>query len=165
VAKPKDAAKAAAKGSPDRLWMPRTMCALLCGVAPSAFDFSIKPRIEMKNIRVDNNSTYYYAPAVVVAYNEWQTSKAVPKKETPTNEADNRRKLAAAEREELELLKEKEKVVSVEDWESRIAGEFWRTLEAHGRTVKRAFGNEGIRYFNDLLDELRRVLNVEKEPG
>jgi hypothetical protein len=160
--KPKDAAAASAKSSKDQLWIPRILCALLLKQSPSVFDFSIKPRIGGKDVKSENNATYYYAPAVVTAYNEWKEEKSGSKKNSDAEDDATRRiKIAKAEREELETLEAKKRVVSVEDWEDRTS-ELWTAIDNLGKKMKRHFGNEGVLQFNDFLDEVQRVLNDEK---
>lgn len=167
MARPKDAAKSARRNSSEALWLPRPQSALLIRISPSSFDINIKPRIEKQYQKVEDNVTYWHAPAVVEAYMQYRSEKSgnkgvTPKEQPEVDEDVKRKRKFAADREELEFRKELMTVVSTEDWEHRLSGRFWNIVEAHGKQIKRAFANPGILLFNDFLDELKRELAGDK---
>lgn len=162
MGRPKDLEKSSKRNSADALWLPRPQCALLVKVSPSSFDITIKPRIDKQWHKIENNVVHWYAPAVVQAYIAYKQEQEEKKKSKGKDDAVEshveRKKKIDADRAELEFRKELETVVSVEDWEQRLAGRIWNIMDGHGKQLKKLFGNEGVRQFNDFLNEMKREL-------
>jgi len=64
---------------------------------------------------------------------------------------------------EVEFAKKCGDLVSVSDWESRVAVGLWGTLERYGGLFKQQFGNGGTILFNRMVDSIKRKLTGQND--
>lgn len=153
---------ASLKPSVEELWVKRSSAAIALDISDSTFWNRVVPFIPAEGKRGEGKSVQFYLPSVIAgAVAAGILGGSDDDLEGGTSVHLERLRKVKADDAEVNFAVKCGQLISVEDWEARMAAGLWDTLERYGELFKQSFANKGVVLFNQMVDSIKRRLNSE----